>query len=283
MEMLKPVWACLPVLVCLTVQIGYGQSPARDTSATFPVTRLGEPGKADEWKPSPFAVSHLESTPLGTSSTLGIVPVAESVPKPAPLDSLALWRWVDSVANRRALATKNAQKQDAGSGKTSKGSEGLIDRLRDVPSIFPFYIPNESGLVKARMSSGFGMRQHPVMGNFASHAGIDLPAPVGTLVYATADGYCRQIVNQPQGIGLAIYLTHGRGYQSLYGHLLTTWIQPGDYVFRGQIIGRVGASGMTTGPHLHYGVRHKGQVVDPLPYCFLLANSVKPASALTRK
>ncbi|WP_338877310.1 M23 family metallopeptidase (plasmid) [Spirosoma sp. SC4-14] len=133
------------------------------------------------------------------------------------------------------------------------------------------------------MSSAFGLRQHPVLGGLVSHTGIDLPAPMGTLVYATADGYCRQIVNQPDGIGLAIYLTHGRGHQTLYGHLLSTGVKPGDFVNRGQVIGRVGASGLTTGPHLHYGVRYNGQVVDPLPYCFLLSRSVKSTTNPSRK
>ena len=155
-------------------------------------------------------------------------------------------------------------------------AEHSLSRLRNVPAIPPLFIAPSSvdkktGLARTRMSSGFGIRQHPISGNLASHAGIDLPAALGTLVYATADGICQQVIDQPGGIGLAVYLSHNQGHQTLYGHLLSSRIKPGQTVVRGQAIGRVGMSGLTTGPHLHYGVRYNGQVVDPLPYCFLLS------------
>lgn len=233
---------------------------------------------------SGFFVTHLEksgsgSWPMETSNS-----PAAAVPaiRPDPIkDSLQFLRYVDSLASLRIDVIR--RKETAAKLLRSE-REQYLNRLRDVPSILPFYIAPDkiSGLTKTRMSSGFGMRQHPVTGNVVSHAGIDLPAPMGTLIYATADGFCRQRINQPEGIGLAIYLSHGRGHQTLYGHLLTSWVKPGDFVVRGQVIGRVGASGLTTGPHLHYGVRYNGQVVDPLPYCFLLSKPKAP-SVISRK
>lgn len=240
----------------------------KDTARSFPVTYLDGPGNT--------AVRPPVSAPAKTS-------FAGKIPDPVK-DSLQFLRFVDSLAAWRVNAIRA---KEAGSVKRSSERDRSLHRLRDVPSILPFYVSSSSasrltGRIKTRMSSGFGTRQHPISGSLVSHAGIDLPAAQGTLVYATADGYCRQLINQPDGIGLAICLTHGRGHQTLYGHLLSTRVEPGQFVLRGQIIGRVGTSGMTTGPHLHYGVRYNGQVVDPLPYCFLLSKPVKPAM-LTRQ
>lgn len=240
----------------------------KDTARSFPITYLDGPGIAAERPPV--------SDPAETS-------FAVNAPDPVK-DSLQFLRFVDSLATLRVNAIRA---KEAGSAKKSGERDRLLHRLRDVPSILPFYVSSSSastvtGHIKTRMSSGFGTRQHPISGSLVSHAGIDLPAARGTLVYATADGYCRQLINQPDGIGLAIYLTHGRGHQTLYGHLLSTRVKPGQFVLRGQIIGRVGTSGMTTGPHLHYGVRYNGQVVDPLPYCFLLSKPARPA-VLTRQ
>lgn len=230
-----------------------------------------------------FPITYLDKTGHSTGTE-------GSSPKPASLsvavdpvkDSLLFLRYVDCLAILRVATIRN---KDLANKKVISDRDRSLNRLRDIPSILPFYISanKATGLVRTRMSSGFGMRQHPVLGGLTSHAGIDLPASMGTLVYATADGFCRQIINQPNGIGLAIYLSHGLGHQTLYGHLLSTWIKPGDFVNRGQVIGRVGASGLTTGPHLHYSVRLNGAVVDPLPYCFLLYKPVRPATTLTRK
>ncbi|WP_051041177.1 M23 family metallopeptidase [Fibrisoma limi] len=225
-----------------------------------------------------FPITYLDQTNSLASLSR---PVSVSLAAKPENDSLHFLRYVDSLAIGRVSS----------SSRTETSQKGVTDRdralyrLRDVPSILPFYVPASkvTGLARTRMSSGFGMRQHPVLGSLVSHAGIDLPAPLGTYVYATADGFCRQVINQPDGIGLAIYLTHGRGHQTLYGHLLSSSVKPGDFVQRGQVIGRVGVSGMTTGPHLHYGVRYNGQVVDPLPYCFLLSKTAKQTTTLTRK
>lgn len=243
----------------------YSKQPSSDTAVrssgqSFPITYLDKPGSSPNL-----------SEPRSASIATALIN-----------DSLQFLRYVDSLAILRVAAIRS---KELNSKKVIRDKQRSLNRLRDVPSILPFYVAADklTGLVKTRMSSGFGLRQHPVSGSLASHTGIDLPAPIGTLVYATADGFCREVINQPEGIGLAVYLTHGRGHQTLYGHLLSNRVKPGDYVYRGQIIGQVGASGMTTGPHLHYSVRYQGQVVDPLPYCFLLSKPVKIAGTLTRK
>lgn len=256
-----------------------------NTSTPIPAATDSQRGDKDTARS--FPITYLDKTGIAPTERLA-QPGTGSSDKPAvrvldpAKDSLQFLRFIDSLALLRVEAIRA---KEAGFPKLSSERDLLLNRLRDVPSILPFNVSSSAlnGRVRTRLSSRFGMRSHPILGNLISHNGIDLPAPMGTVVYATADGYCRQLINQPDGIGLAIYLTHGRGHQTLYGHLLSTWIKPGQFVLRGQVIGRVGASGMTTGPHLHYGVRYNGQPVDPLPYCFLLTKSTKPGAALTRK
>lgn len=247
----------------------YKQLDDTDSSKSFPITYLGKTGPSLR-----LATRFTKVTSLPT------------IPDPIK-DSLLFLNYVDSLVTLHAKAIYTKEKELA-LKKSGSDRDRWLNRLRDVPSILPFFVSSSTaskttGLIRTRMSSGFGMRQHPILGSLVSHAGVDLPAPMGTLVYATADGFCRQIINQPDGIGLGVYLSHGRGHQTLYGHLLTTFVKPGEFVLRGQVIGQVGASGLTTGPHLHYSVRYNGQVVDPLPYCFLLAKPRKSTVNLTRK
>lgn len=120
-----------------------------------------------------------------------------------------------------------------------------------------------------RVSSRFGWRQHPIGGDIRLHNGIDLPQPAGTPVFATADGVVERISWQPNGLGLAMCLEHATGYQSIYGHLSGYAVREGDKVKRGTLIGRVGSTGRSTGPHLHYTILYQGKPVDPARYCFL--------------
>ena len=120
-----------------------------------------------------------------------------------------------------------------------------------------------------RVSSRFGWRQHPIGGDIQVHNGIDLPQPAGTPVFATADGVVKWISWQPNGLGIAVCLAHPTGYQSIYGHLSGYAVREGDKVKRGTLIGRVGSTGRSTGPHLHYTILYRGKPVDPARYCFL--------------
>ena len=89
-------------------------------------------------------------------------------------------------------------------------------------------------------------------------------------MFATADGIVKWISWQPNGLGLAVCLEHPTtGYQSIYGHLSGYAVREGDRVRRGTLIGRVGSTGHSTGPHLHYTILYRGKPVDPARYCFL--------------
>ena len=124
-------------------------------------------------------------------------------------------------------------------------------------------LSNRLPLVSARVSSRFGMRRHPLLGGMRNHSGVDLAAPQGTPVYAPAAG----IVGAAQwqgGYGLLVAVDHPGGMETRYGHLFRIAVVPGQSVAAGEVIGYVGSTGLSTGPHLHYEVRVHGAVVNPL-------------------
>ena len=126
-----------------------------------------------------------------------------------------------------------------------------------IPSIMP--------VGAARLSSGFGMRNHPVLRRRRHHHGVDLAAPTGTPVYATADGLVGR-ADRFSSYGLFISIDHGADIETRYAHLSRLAVAAGERVEKGELIGYVGSTGRSTGPHLHYEVRLDGVAVDPIPY-----------------
>lgn len=126
-------------------------------------------------------------------------------------------------------------------------------------------IPSRTPLNGLHMTSDFGMRMHPILGGYRMHAGIDLAAPTGTPIYATADGVVER-AEWTGGYGLMVELGHGGDLETRYGHMSRLNVAAGQQVRRGEIIGYVGATGRATGPHLHYEVRVAGMAVNPAPY-----------------
>jgi murein DD-endopeptidase MepM/ murein hydrolase activator NlpD len=126
-------------------------------------------------------------------------------------------------------------------------------------------VPSRMPLEGASLTSGYGMRTHPVLGGRRKHTGIDLAAPTGTPVYAAADG----IISRAEwysSYGLYISVEHGASMQTRYAHLSRLAVAAGDSVKKGDLIGYVGSTGRSTGPHLHYEVRVEGLAVNPIPY-----------------
>lgn len=123
--------------------------------------------------------------------------------------------------------------------------------------------------VKGYISSGFGMRFHPILHVMRFHAGLDIAAMVGTKVYATADGIVKR-ASRDGTYGNLIIIDNGYGYETYYAHLsaYAKGIKPGVKVKRGEVIGLVGQTGLTTGPHLHYEVHKNGKPVNPLGYFY---------------
>jgi len=134
-------------------------------------------------------------------------------------------------------------------------------RMENIPAIQP--VLNKD---LTRMASGYGWRVDPVYGTRRFHEGMDFTAPTGTDVYATGNGRIVEAGWQ-QGFGNRIVIDHGFGYQTLYAHLHKI-IKSSGQVKRGDIIGLVGSTGKSTGPHLHYEVHYHGAPVDPRNFYF---------------
>lgn len=119
-------------------------------------------------------------------------------------------------------------------------------------------------LPKGRLTSGFGLRANPITGEIQHHAGIDLAAPAGTDVYAARSGTVSDVGFDPV-YGIYILVSHEGGWETLYGHLASRRVELNTAVKSGMIIGIVGSTGLSTGPHLHFEVRIGGASRDPMP------------------
>lgn len=133
------------------------------------------------------------------------------------------------------------------------------DQIRSTPSIRPVNL--------GYITDGFGYRKDPFSGKREFHYGIDIAAPIGTPVYATADGVVTSIGTNG-GYGRVIKIDHGFGYSTVYAHLSKYFVRRGEVVKKGQKIAEIGITGRTTGPHLHYEVRQFGVYKNPLDYYF---------------
>ena len=118
-----------------------------------------------------------------------------------------------------------------------------------------------------RISSGFGMRRHPILGYTRMHKGMDIAAPWGTPVFAASDGVV-QFAGRASGYGNLIRINHAGPYGTGYGHLSRILVRSGQHVRRGQQIAASGNSGLSTGPHLHYETYRNGVAVNPMSFSF---------------
>ena len=130
--------------------------------------------------------------------------------------------------------------------------------MNSIPSIQP--VKNKD---LKRMASGYGYRIDPFYHTRRFHAGMDFTAPTGTEVYATGDGVVINSGSQRNGYGINVQINHGFGYTTLYGHMSRVAVRKGQKVKRGQVIGYVGSTGKSTGPHLHYEVRKNKNPLNP--------------------
>ena len=130
--------------------------------------------------------------------------------------------------------------------------------------------PSSSGWIKPLKSytftSAFGMRLHPVKKVWLMHEGVDLSAPQGTPIYAAKAGKVTRTAYQEGGAGYYVSINHGDGFASIYMHMTNYIVSPGQYVSAGQVIGYVGSTGISTGPHLHFGISYNGTYVNPMSY-----------------
>ena len=178
-------------------------------------------------------------------------------------------RMIESVMSRIGVDVKVGKKRTANSGGPfiaidEKYSESLLTRsdkyiktIRKMPLGYP---------MQGKITSGFGRRSDPFNHRPAFHAGIDLAGKAGQEIKATADGAVKSSSYEKNGFGNFVVLRHGNGYETLFGHLSKRTVKKGETVQRGQVIGLMGNTGRSTGPHLHYEVHYQGKAIDPKKY-----------------
>lgn len=137
------------------------------------------------------------------------------------------------------------------------------DKLSSIPAIQPVSNKNLS-----RIASGFGMRIDPVYGTPKMHKGLDFTAPQGTPIYATGDGVVKLAGFSDGGYGNHVVINHGYGYETLYGHMVRVKVRAGQRIKRGEVIGWVGSTGKSTGPHCHYEVSVNGNEINPVYFFY---------------
>ena len=188
---------------------------------------------------------------------------ASAAAAPTPVN-LALSDEVNQQQVKQSIDQFYALRTQALSGQVSRALEGGLTPtfagdwtvFADAPSIWP---------VEGRVGSSFGEREDPFNGEGKFHSGIDIEAPYGTAVRATADGETTG-ESMGAGYGKQVVLDHGHDLLTVYGHLSAIAVLPGQHVTLGQVIGYVGQTGRATGPHLHYEVRVHNVPVNPHKY-----------------
>lgn len=160
----------------------------------------------------------------------------------------------DSAA---AEADLRADEQFRSLFMTWKKQDSLQRGMIAIPSVQPVH--------SLKFTSNFGIRSDPFRGTAAMHAGVDIPGPIGTPIYATADGIVAE-AGRRGGYGNMVEINHGKGIATRYGHMSKLLVEPNTRVTRGQLIGLMGSTGRSTGSHLHYEVRIDGHAVNPAPF-----------------
>jgi formiminotetrahydrofolate cyclodeaminase len=207
-----------------------------------------------------------ESTPIPDSVRLQQMANSKEVKLVQSMSSDALVKSMTVQLNTLSMRVAYQEKSYGDIENMVKNKEKL---LAAIPAIQP--VSNKD---LSHIASGFGYRIDPVYKVPKFHAGLDFAAPIGTPIYATADGMIKEASFNSGGYGNHVVIDHGYGYQTLYGHMYKIKVHVGEHVKRGEVIGWVGSSGKSTGPHCHYEVHKNGIPVDPVYYFY---NDLTPA------
>lgn len=162
-----------------------------------------------------------------------------------------------ATASRVDLLTRRAYVQSLSFDEVKVFSSRAGDMASCIPSIYPVNPRN------VQLTSPFGARFHPIRQEIVVHEGVDLAGPAGQPVYATGDGVVESAEINFSGYGNVVVIDHGFGYKTRYAHLKEIKVTKGQVVIRGDRIGTLGSSGLSTGPHLHYEVLYRGEHVNP--------------------
>jgi len=167
--------------------------------------------------------------------------------------------------------TKKADKLGRQMAILSHSLDTVINVAKDrekqfasIPSIKP--IREDKIKRKIQLLSGFGRRLHPIHKVMKMHKGIDFSANTGTDIFATGDGKVTRVENKKRGYGKNVVISHGYGYETLYAHMSAMDVKVGQKVKKGEVIGKVGSTGTSTAPHLHYEVHYMNKAVNPIHF-----------------
>lgn len=199
---------------------------------------------------------------LAILTVAGVGTAAQATDGEAAVASVAASSAVESASDPQFRSLFNSWKMADGEGQATAS------------------IPSQKPVDSLTLSSSYGIRSDPFTGRARRHAGIDIPGPLGTPIYATADGMAEH-AGWMNGYGNLIRLGHGGGLETRYGHMSALAVSPGDRVRKGQLIGYMGSTGRSTGSHLHYEVRIDGSPVNPMPFLassdYMVALNATPA------
>lgn len=204
--------------------------------------------------------SIFEASPIPDSARLKAIEQNDEMQLVASMTDPALVRSITAtmIEIRNRLANQD---------KSFNQIESLIANKENLLAHLPAIQP-VSNKELTRIASGFGLRIDPVYKTTKFHKGLDFTAPQGTPIYATANGTVKLAEMNATGFGNHVIIDHGYGYETLYGHMVRIKAQPGQAVKRGELIGWVGTTGKSTGPHCHYEVHKNGEAVDPIYYFY---------------
>lgn len=204
--------------------------------------------------------SIFEANPVPDSARAKLIEQQKEIEKIREMDDFELGKDIAQQLN-------NISARVAFQFKSYDGIADLIKtqdvKLASIPAIQPV-----SNKQLNRIASGFGMRIDPVYGTPKMHKGLDFTAPQGTPIYATGDGTVSVAGASEGGYGNHVVINHGYGYETLYGHMVRIKVKRGQKVKRGEVIGWVGSTGKSTGPHCHYEVHINGSEVDPVYFFY---------------
>ncbi|HTS45213.1 MAG TPA: M23 family metallopeptidase [Puia sp.] len=178
----------------------------------------------------------------------------------------------DNLATSIATSLNNLSSRINYQSKSYNEINNFIKNKEQLLACTPAIQPVSNKDLK-RIASGFGYRIDPVYKTTKFHAGLDFAAPQGTPIYATANGTVEVAGNTGNGYGNHVVINNGYGYSTLFGHMFRVKVRPGQKVKRGEVIGWVGNTGKSTGPHCHYEVHRNGEPVDPVYYFY---NDITP-------
>ena len=223
-------------------------------------TKIEQQMKELETRDNEVYRSIFEATPIPDSARLKALEKEQQIAKVEGMEQ-------DDLINSIIASLNNMGSRIIAQKASYKDLAGMMNNKEKILAATPAIQPVSNTDLK-RIASGFGYHIDPVYKTVKLHPGLDFSAPAGTPIYATADGSIEVAGNRGDGYGNCVIINHGYGYKTLYGHMFRVKARGGQRVRRGEVIGYVGSTGKSTGPHCHYEVIKNGNKIDPIYFFY---------------